>query len=248
MRIVSLCPSITETLVDFGLAEALVGITRFCIHPADVVGTLTKVGGTKDPRIDQIVELAPDLVFVNEEENRKEDFEALVEAGLTVDATMTRTVAEVPEQLRHFGALTDRADVAAERADAVEAGLRSLEEARAGRAQPFRYAYLIWRKPWMAVGADTYVHDLLGRAGGDNVLAADEGRYPEITLEGLRARAPDVVLLPDEPFPFSDKHVPEVQAALPDARVELIGGDDCCWHGVRSIRGLALGAELAGRL
>lgn len=242
---VSLCPSITETLVELGRADALVGITRFCIHPAQVVKALPKVGGTKDPKIDRIVASKPDLVFVNEEENRKEDFEALRAAGIEVDATMTRTVAEVPEQLRHFGRLVDATERAEARAAELEAALGELERARAARAAPFSYAYLIWRGPWMAVGADTYVHDLLGRAGGQNVFAQAPDRYPEVELADLARRAPDVVFLPDEPFPFTDKHLPELQAALPGVRLELVGGDDLCWHGVRSLRGVHAAIELA---
>ena len=125
VRLVSLCPSITETLIDFGRADALVGITRFCIHPAEVVATVRKVGGTKDPDIEAIAALEPDLVFVNEEENRKEDFDALTAHGLTVDATMTRTVDEVPDQLRHFGRLVRAEGQAEARAVELEAGLEA---------------------------------------------------------------------------------------------------------------------------
>lgn len=249
MRIVSLCPSTTETLAAFGLLPALVGVTRFCIHPAAGVAAIPKVGGTKDPDLDRIVALRPDLVFLNAEENRREDHDALrarLPASCTLDVSHPRRVAEVPALLRHFGAQTDRAAIAERYAAELEAALERLS-AQPGR--PFRVAYLIWRKPWMAVGPDTYVSDLLARAGGENVLSDAPWPYPEILLEALAAKQPELVLLPDEPFPFEDKHLPEVQAALPRARLRLISGDDCCWHGVRSIRGVelmcALRAELA---
>ncbi len=269
MRIVSLCPSTTETLAAFGLLPALVGVTRFCIHPAAGVAAVPKVGGTKDPDLDRIVALRPDLVFLNAEENRREDHEVLrarLPASTTLDVSHPRRVAEVPALLRHFGAQTDSAAIAERYAAQLEAALDRLS-ALPGR--PFRVAYLIWRKPWMAVGPDTYVSDLLARAGGENVLSDASWPviggmnppagatatlyasrpYPEVLLEALAAKQPELVLLPDEPFPFADQHLPEVQAALPHARLRLVSGDDCCWHGVRSIWGVelmcALRAELA---
>lgn len=248
MRLVSLCPSISETIISLGRADALVGVTRFCIHPAEVIAEVRKVGGTKDPHIDRIVALKPDLVFVNEEENRREDFDALKAAGIEVDVSMTRRVCEVPDQLRHVGARIAARESAELRAAELEAELQLLEAARSERTVPFSFAYLIWRGPWMAVGADTYVADLLSSAGGHNVLADQPQRYPEVSLDKLQALKPDVVFLPDEPFPFGPKHVPEVQAALPDAQIHLVSGDDCCWHGVRSLRGARLATVFAKTL
>lgn len=248
MRIVSLCPSITETLIALGGEAQLVGITRFCIHPADITADLCKVGGTKDPNLERILALAPDLVFVNEEENRKEDFEALRAAGLALDVSMTRRVDQVPDQLRHFGAQVGAVAQAEGLAQTLEGQLETLDTLRRARPRPFTYAYLIWRNPWMAVGEDTYVADLLGRAGGRNVLAETADRYPEVSLNQLRALNPEVLFLPDEPFPFSEKHAPEVQAALPDAQIQLVSGDDCCWHGVRSLRGMRLAEVFAKTL
>lgn len=235
MRIVSLCPSTTETLVELGLAESLVGVTRFCIHPADVVARLVKVGGTKDPNLARIRALRPDLVLMNAEENRQPDHEALA-ADLRVDVTHPRTVKEVPALLRHFGTLTETAERAEVHAVALEQALAALRPAR----QPWSYLYLIWRDPWMAAGPGTYIDDLLGLAGGVNVVTAPD--YPAVDVGALR---PAVVLLPDEPFPFTDKHVPELRALQPTARIERISGDDACWHGVRSIRGVALVQRLA---
>jgi iron complex transport system substrate-binding protein len=243
-RIVSLCPSLTETLIDLGLAPALVGVTRFCIHPAEVVAGLEKVGGTKDPDVARIAALAPDLVLMNEEENRREDFEAL-SARCRVVTSLPRRIADVPDELLRLGALTGTADRAGDRARELREALDALD---ALPPRPFRHAYLIWRRPWMAVGGDTYVSDLLARAGGVNVLADLPARYPEVDLADLAARRPEVVLLPDEPYPFSEKHLPELAAALPGVRLELVGGDDCCWHGVRSLRGVALMMRLRAAL
>lgn len=247
MRLVSLCPSITETLIDLGLAEEIVGITRYCLRPREVTRRLPKVGGTKDPDLEAIARARPDLVFVNEEENTVAAYEALARL-YRVDATFPRRVADVPAMLRHFGRLTGREAEAERRAGAVE---RAREDtiAAAGRGgRRFRHAYLIWRDPWMAVGGDTYVSDLLATAGGVNVFAGAATRYPEVSLAALAAEAADLVLLPDEPFRFRERHRAEVAAAVPRARVELVSGDDCCWHGIRTLDGLALVDRLCGML
>jgi ABC-type Fe3+-hydroxamate transport system substrate-binding protein len=248
VRIVSLCPSTTETLIDLGLARDLVGVTKFCIHPANVVRDIEKVGGTKTPKIEHILALSPDLVLFNEEENRREDYEALA-PHVRVASDFPKTVADVPRHIRWLGELVGRAERAETRAAELERALARVQAARARRpAAQFRFAYLIWRKPWMAAGRDTYVDDLLTRAGGENVFDGAEARYPELELSELDGRRTDVVLLADEPFPFDARHVPEVEGAVrPGTQVELISGDDCCWHGVRSLRGAELALDLFER-
>lgn len=244
VRIVSLCPSITETLIDLGLADRLVGVTRYCIHPEAVVKDLPKMGGTKNPDLDAVRTAAPDLVFVNAEENRKEDYDALA-VDFDVDVSMPRSVGEVPGELRRIGRRLGTEAIADARAAELEAGLAALDRSRSS----FTFAYLIWKKPWMTVAKDTYVSDLLARGGGVNVYAGAETRYPETTLEELRTKAPRIVLLPDEPYPFQDEHRAQVAAFLDSSggstRVELVSGDDLCWHGVRSIRGVRVVMELA---
>lgn len=243
MRIVSLCPSITESIIELGQKDTLVGITRFCIHPAPVVRGIEKVGGTKDPKVERIRSLGPDLVLLNEEENRREDYEALV-CCLRVEVSFPKTVGQVPDHLRWLGRLIGAEAEAERRASELEEALEVLEARRAAAGRTFRFAYLIWRAPWMAVGPDTYVDDLFRRAGGENVLDLGRGRYPVIELSELERRRADVVLLPDEPFPFRPKHVPEVAREVPSARIDLVSGDDACWHGVRSLRGVALARAL----
>ncbi|MEM7674723.1 MAG: helical backbone metal receptor [Myxococcota bacterium] len=243
MRIVSLVPSVTETLIDFGLADQLVGITRFCIHPANVVDDLPRVGGTKDPALDKIRAAAPDIIFFNEEENRREDFEALAPT-FRVHSGLIRTVAQVPDSLRQIGQICGAASIAEQRACALEEALADLDARCAGAS--FTFAYLIWRRPWMTLNSDTYVSDLLTRGGGRNVFADLPMRYPEITLDDLRARRPNVVLLPDEPFPFKTNHAEEL-AVTTGLHIDLISGDDACWHGVRALRGVDLVGQLAQR-
>jgi len=237
VRLISLCPSTTESLIDFGLAEQIVGITRFCIHPHDVVSKLPRVGGTKDPKRAKVEAARPDLVFMNEEENRREDYD-WIRLRYEVDVSMPRGPEDVPAVLRRWGERLRVPRIAETRARAIEDELAGAAETLGSQRASF--AYLIWRRPLMAAGEDTYIHRLLEGAGGRNVIRG-MGRYPEVTAATLADRAPDWLLLPDEPFPFDDRHVPELAEALPaSCRILLVGGDDLSWHGVRTLRGLRL--------
>ena len=268
MRIVSLCPSITESLAALGLAESLAGVTRYCIHPREALAGVPRVGGTKNPDLAAIRDLKPDLVFCNSEENREEDVETL-KREFVVDVSHPRTVAEIPALLRHFGALTGKEEQAEEISLKVEEALGRVEEearhgagglSRAGGGGPsrtsFRFVYLIWKDPWMTVGPRTYVTDLLRRVGGSLSLeeSSDAGAsdYPVTTEDAIVAARPDVLILPDEPYRFRERDAAFWRQRLPvSTRVVLVSGDDFCWHGVRTLRGLdaaaALGRACASR-
>lgn len=239
MRLVSLCPSVTELICDLGAGAELVGVTRYCTHPPDVVAAVEKVGGTKDPKIGRIVELAPDLVFMNVEENRVEDADALQAAGLRCQSDLPKTIAQTAEMVRRVGAALDRRAAAERIAGDIEARAARVQRARAGQ-RVVRWAYLIWRKPWMAAGGDTFVDALLTLAGGHNVFGTHEERYPAVTPEELVAASPDVVLLASEPFPFEPKHIQELAALTgwPATRFKLVDGQDLSWHGSRTPRGI----------
>ena len=200
-RIVSLVPSLTESLFELGLGSRVVGVTDWCVHPAREVAELARVGGTKNPSLSRVLELRPDLVIANREENRERDVAKLRAAGLAVWVTYPRTVSEAVELLAELAAL----GAPAERAEpAIERARRALELARARRPQRgLRTFCPIWKRPWMAVGADTYAHDLIELCGGLNVFAdRDERRYPIVETEEIVAARPDVILLPDEPYSF----------------------------------------------
>jgi len=244
MRVVSLCPSLTELVFALGRGHTLVGRTRFCHHPAPLVDAVERVGGTKNPKVDRIVALRPDLVLVNEEENRREDAEALRAAGVSLHVSFPKNADDTAAMVRDIaralgaGAAGDRlADDIARRAAAVR------EKAAARRAAgepPVRWAYLIWRRPWMAVRDDTFVSALLDEAGGANVFAGAAARYPEITAEALGAARPDLVLLSSEPFPFTAAHADELAVAtgLPRDRFVLADGELLSWHGARTADGV----------
>ena len=239
MRIVSLCPSLTELVYDLGRGDDLVGITKFCIHPAERVGAVEKVGGTKDPKVARIAELAPDWVLMNDEENRIEDAEALRAEGLRCHTSMPRSAEETAEMVRSIGAALERGEEAEAIALDIERRAERVRLASAGLA-PVSWAYLIWREPWMAVNADTFVQGLLDLTGAVNVFAEREERYPSVELAELVEAAPDVVLLGTEPFPFAEKHVRELAEATgwPPERFRIVDGEYLSWHGSRTPDGI----------
>ncbi len=253
MRVVSLCPSITETLVSLGSRGDLVGITRYCIHPKEALRGIRHVGGTKNPDLTAIRALKPDLVFCNSEENRKEDID-LLKREFAVDVSHPRTVAEVPALLRLFGRRTGREEESEKIALKVEEALERVEmrlrlgPSEARPAARFTYVYLIWKDPWMTVGPRTYVRDLLRLVGGSNCLEGEETGekdYPIVSESEILASSPEFLILPDEPYRFREADAAWWRERLPASRVVLVSGDDFCWHGVRTLRGLDAAAELA---
>ncbi|MFF0093840.1 helical backbone metal receptor [Streptomyces canus] len=219
MRVVSLVPSLTEAIAR-SAPGALVGATDWCTHPADL--DVTRIGGTKNPKLDRITALAPDLVIANEEENREPDLAALREAGLEVLVTEVR---DVPQAFRELARVIEACDVVRPR------WLDEAEESWSALAPPARRRTAvvpIWRRPWMVLGRDTFAGDVLSRLGVDHVYAGHEDRYPRVPLEELRAAAPDVVVLPDEPYRFTAEDGPEAFPGLPCA---LVSGRHLTWYG-----------------
>lgn len=244
MRIVSLCPSITESLVALGLRDDLAGVTRYCIHPREALAGIPRVGGTKNPDVPGILALAPDLVFVNAEENRRQDVEALA-ARTPVDVSHPRSAEEVPGLLRRFGARCGRRAEAEALAARIEARL----DARGHPSDGFRYVVLIWKDPWMSTGGGTYVDGLLRGAGGVPAIAREKGPdYPVVTEEEIVSALPDLLVLPDEPYRFGAADRDFWSVRLPGAEIRCVPGDDLTWHGVRTLRGLDLCDDLARSL
>lgn len=229
-RIVSLVPSLTELLADLGLEQRLVGRTRFCIKPERISDSAPIIGGTKNPNIDKIKALSPDLVIANREENRKEDVEAL-EAFTDVHLTDIATIEDAQITIHELGSKLG----VSEAADTMVSEINRLIDIRPDE-QPLSTAYLIWREPWMTVGHDTYIHDVLQRWNLTNVFG-NFTRYPEIRLDYLTYLEPELILLSSEPFPFKENHIAEVQKACPDARIMLVNGEWFSWYGSGMIQG-----------
>jgi len=241
-RIVSLVPSLTEWLAAAGVGERLVGVTDWCVEPADVTAGLPKVRGTKNPDLRAVTALAPDLVVANAEENRKVDVERLEAAGVPVVVTMPTTVAGAVRELRTLA--TAVGDLP--RAPAIDAELTAaLAEAyrSSARARPVRYACAVWRDPWMWVGRRTYAADLLRLAGGEPVFDDPATRYPKASPAEIAALGPRLVLLPSEPYAFGRADADEV-AALTGADVRLADGRALTWYGPRIPAALAAFREL----
>jgi ABC-type Fe3+-hydroxamate transport system substrate-binding protein len=204
-----------------------VACTRFCEQP-----DLPAIGGTKNPDVEAIVTLSPDLVVVNDEENRIVDADALAAAGLRVHSMSPRSVADVGPAVV---ALSDAVGVKAPAPFARDEWGRWLDEQRAaapGVAR--RAAVLVWRRPWMTTNADTYGSSLLELLGIENVFAGAGDRYPETTLEEIAERRADLVLLPGEPYPFKNRHVTEVEGVVRGADVRLVDGRDLFWWDIRT--------------
>jgi ABC-type Fe3+-hydroxamate transport system substrate-binding protein len=238
-RVVSLCPSITETIVEIGGRERLVAATRYCTRPRGTLRGLTRVGGTKDPDVAAILGLRPDLVFANEEENRHEDVQALRDAGVEVSVTFPRKVSDVPGDVRRWGRDLG-GDCGARGEDLASRIAKELESLEAvAPPKPFRYAYWIWKDPWMTVSDDTYVADLLRLAGGVNVYGSQAVRYPTSSPPESLARGAEVHFFPDEPFAFRPaRHSEEMARLFPGTERLFVAGDDLCWHGYRTLAGL----------
>ncbi|WP_330292243.1 helical backbone metal receptor [Streptomyces sp. NBC_00576] len=228
MRVISLVPSLTEA-VAVTVPGVLVGATDWCSHPADLGADVVRVGGTKNPKVERIVELAPDLVVANEEENREPDLAALRAAGIEVLLTEVRDVPQAFRELERVvtacgaGSRPRWLDEAETAWSAPERWWRTAAEGRTTAVVP------IWRRPWMVLGRDTLAGDVLARLGVDNAYASHAERYPRIPVEELRAAArAGMVVLPDEPYRFTAEDGPEAFEGVPCA---LVSGRHLTWYG-----------------
>jgi ABC-type Fe3+-hydroxamate transport system substrate-binding protein len=266
-RVVSLVPSDTYNVAALGCGGALVGRTDYCGLPAEVVARVPSVGGTKNPRVDAILDLSPDLVLANQEENTKKDLETLAQRGVKVLVCFPKRAADGLAHLARLARIF-RVDGDPAVRDLLRRGyavIREAEEARNVRP-PLRTFCPIWMKPLMTIHGATFISDVLDLAGAQNVfadrerrypLAADVGtapalppeaiagrdtRYPRVTLEEVVARAPELVLLPDEPHPFSEEDADVFRGlAIPAASrgaVVRSSGKDLCWYGAQTVSGL----------
>lgn len=229
-RIVSLVPSQTELLFDLGLDAEIVGITKFCIHPADKVRDKTIVGGTKTLHLDRIRTLRPDLIIANKEENTRDQIEEL-QRDYPVHVTNVVALPDALAMIQDVGTLVGRAQEAGVMAASISSQLSSAACETPARS----VAYFIWRKPYMVAAGSTFIDAMLGAAGFRNAFAGLD-RYPEITFDVLQVARPDLIFLSSEPYPFSEKHMARFQAVCPSARVLIVDGEMFSWYGSRLLR------------
>jgi ABC-type Fe3+-hydroxamate transport system substrate-binding protein len=222
-RVVSLVPSVTETLLALGITP--VACTRFCEQPG-----IPTVGGTKNPDVAAIVALAPDLVVVNDEENRREDAAGLAAAGVPVHSMSPRSVDDVGAAMR---GLADAVDAPVPSPFGADEWDQWLAASRV--AGPRRAAFVaVWRRPWMSLASDTYGSSLLDLLGVGNVFADARERYPEVTTADVAAREPALIVLPSEPYEFGPRHAAELEREVPGVPVVFVDGRDLFWWGIRT--------------
>jgi ABC-type Fe3+-hydroxamate transport system substrate-binding protein len=240
-RIVSLVPSQTELLYDLGLHNEVVGQTLFCIHPPEMHELKPRIGGTKNVNIETVAALQPDLIIGNKEENDRQTIEALAKL-YPVWMSNIQTLEDALEMINLIGELVNRPTEAQLIASTIQQSFSTL---LANSQQPtVKSVYLIWRKPWMAAGHDTFINDMLNRLGFHNVAQSLDSRYPEITDQQIQSFQPDVIFLSSEPYPFKAKHIEELQAICPQATIKLVDGELFSWYGSRLVHSVAYFKEL----
>ncbi|MDR9418478.1 helical backbone metal receptor [Gracilimonas sp.] len=227
-KIVCLVPSLTELLFDLGLEGQVIGRTRFCIHPENKVKEVEIVGGTKNPRLEKIIEMQPDIIIANKEENRKEDIEILRKYS-KVHVTEIDTIQDALLTIANLGQLLGVEHKAQNLVEKIDYLLSKKPE-----APELFVSYFIWKDPWMTIGKDTYIHDVLDAYNLKNVFR-NLIRYPKTTLEELSSLNPDVILLSSEPYPFKEKHEAEIREVCPASKIELVNGEWFSWYGSRMI-------------
>ena len=226
-RIVSLVPSQTELLYSLGLRDEVVGITKFCVHPQEWFRSKTRIGGTKTLNIQKIKSLRPDLIIANKEENVREQIEELARE-FPVWVSNVDTLPDACEMMESVGALTGKGSEAKELVANIN---RAFNQLQTPNPRP-QTAYLIWKDPYMTVGGDTFINEMLRRAGFENVFAGCR-RYPVITIDDLRLANCRLLLLSSEPYPFKQKHVEDLKTVLPTTKIFLVDGELFSWYGSR---------------
>ncbi len=240
-RIISLVPSQTELLADWGLEDSVVGITKFCIHPADWFQSKTRVGGTKKLNFKVIASLEPDLIIGNKEENSKSDIEYL-KAHYPVWMSDINNLEDCYKMMQLLGELLD-CDYKAK--NTVENLKNSFSKTAnpCSNAKTLNVAYFIWQEPYMVAAADTFINEMIGKAGFNNVFESYK-RYPEISIELLQQLKPDLIFLSSEPYPFGEQQRQFFEKICPWAKVEIVDGELFSWYGSRLLKSAAYFEEL----
>ena len=240
-RIISLVPSQTELLHYLGLENETIAITKFCVHPKEWFNKKPKVGGTKTIKINLIRQLKPDLIIANKEENVKEQVEELA-ADYPVWLTDVNNLEDALQMIKDIGALTSKLADAGQLIKKINADFASLAQPQTANHKP-KTAYLIWRDPYMATGADTFISDMLLKCGFKNAFAGKK-RYPEISIADMKNANCQFILLSSEPYPFKEKHITELSGQLLDCKIVLVDGEMFSWYGSRLLLAPAYFEEL----
>lgn len=240
-KIVSLVPSQSEYLFDIGLADNIVGITKFCIHPAEAIKQKTIIGGTKNINIKKILELQPDIVIANKEENEQSQIEELMK-HVPVWISDIYTLEDAYQMMLSLGKIFHKPNQASAIVSEIKQNFSLFNSKNTGK----RVAYFIWRGPYMLAGEHTFINHLLEKMGLKNICVDlhSNSRYPEIDAESLKKLNPDLIYLSSEPYPFKNKHLDELQAICPNASIQLVDGELFSWYGSRLIHSAKYMQEL----
>ena len=247
-RIISLVPSQTELLCDLGLSDEVIGITKFCVHPDQWFQSKKRIGGTKQLNIELIKSLQPDLIIANKEENLKEEVEELAKY-FPVWISDINNLDDAIEMIQSIGEITDKKSKAEEIVNKIRTHFNELKNAPSSKAllqekyphQPV--CYIIWRDPYMTVGGDTFINDMLQRCGFENIFK-NKQRYPEFTISDLPQMNCQLILLSSEPYPFKQEHVHELQELFPETMILLADGQMFSWYGSRLVKAPAYFEQL----
>lgn len=233
-RIISLVPSQTELLCDLGLKSALVGLTKFCVHPNHIKSEVPVVGGTKQVHIETIKALKPDIILCNKEENTKE-LVAICETICPVHISDIYNLQDSLELIEQYGIIFNRKEEALSITESIKIELADFDLFIKDK-KPLKTAYFIWRNPWMVAANSTFINALLRLNKFENIFN-DTIRYPEIALENLSQELEvELILLSSEPFPFAEKHINEVRVHIPKATIKLVDGELFSWYGSRLLK------------
>jgi ABC-type Fe3+-hydroxamate transport system substrate-binding protein len=244
-RIISIVPSQTELLFELGLTEEVIGITKFCVHPAAQFKAKIKVGGTKKLDIGLIRNLKPDLIIGNKEENTKENIE-LLSSEFPVWMSDVNNLDDAMKLIGQIGELVDREPEAAYLNHLINAGFTDLQTLALQLGIDKKVAYLIWKDPYMLAGRGTFINDILMKIGLTNIIK--QSRYPEIEMNELAALKPELVFLSSEPYPFREKHVADLKLILPEAEIMLVDGEMFSWYGSRLVKAVQYHFQLQPKL
>lgn len=231
-RIVSLVPSITELLVDLGLREHIVGVTKFCIHPENLRREKTIVGGTKQVHFDKIKSLEPDIILCNKEENTQE-MVAELEKIAPVWVSDITSVADCCDMILSLGELFFKQERAIKISQQIQTELDKFTNS-IKKKPGLNVAYLIWKNPYMVAGKDTFINALLELNNFKNIFLEKDERYPEVNLKELSKA--DLILLSSEPYPFKKKHISEIRVVLKNKKILLVDGEYFSWYGSRLVK------------
>lgn len=223
-RIISTVPSTTEFLFDLGLEDKIISRTKFCKYPADKIAKLPNIGGPKDLYFDKIRLLDPDLILANEEENNKIQIEELTEE-FPVYVCKVRNYDEALQNILNTGKIVGAEPKSYEIVNKIRAGFAQLPI----NPNSHSVLYLVWKDPYMAIGRDTFINSMIEKCGLKNAIEDIDSRYPKLSPKKIIDLNPDLIFLSSEPFPFNQKHIPDIQNLLPDTKIKLVDGEMFSW-------------------